>query len=318
MTTYSKTIKIIPILAILGSSIFASGDFKMKGFTNTTFPLDVCEKIETLTGEKVIYSDINCYTESKSAIVEWNDDTTLNKITLKSKAVDSIFDVEYVNSGTFITNFKNGYVWANDIECSDTLRGNSVDNVCKKTDVPNGWYLHYSWIDENGKKSVDKNMIIEFFDKGTKRLVDRKRDEIMEAERAIKAAEAQKIAKTKEAKMVAKAAHTNKAKVTDLKYLFNAINNGNSQYRNKKIKSGIVNMRISDTCMMKDVKENDNSTSRVVIICDAPEGKELYIFSDNEDFAENLEIGETFDFNGRVKSVDIGEQGQTIVQIDKD
>ncbi len=30
-----------------------------------------------------------------------------------------------------------GYIWANDIECSDTLHNDSVHNVCEKTDVQN-------------------------------------------------------------------------------------------------------------------------------------------------------------------------------------
>ncbi len=156
MTKFTKTIRIIPILAILGTSIFASGEFKMKGFSNKTFPLDVCEKIETFSNEKVIYSDTNCYTESKSAVVEWNDDATLNKITLNSKAIDKMFEVEYMNSEDFIKNFKNGYIWAKGIECKNALRGDTVSNICQETDTQNGWYLYYSWMDKNGKNLLIK------------------------------------------------------------------------------------------------------------------------------------------------------------------
>ena len=287
-------------MAILGSSIFASGDFKMKGFTNTTFPLDVCEKIETLTSEKVIYSDVDCYTESKSAIIEWNDDTTLNKITLKSKAVDSMFDVEYVNSGTFINNFKNGYTWANDIACSDTLHGNSVNNICEKTDVQNGWYLHYSWIDKNGKKSVDKNMIIEFFDKGTQRLVDRKRDEELAKIEAIKA----------------KNTHIIVNKIVTLDYLY-TMYDGVSMLKMKRRKANAVEAKVSAKCKVRDVREPDQTSSEYKIICEAPPGKMLQIFTEDLNYAESLDLGVAYDFHAQVRSVEIIENGIHRVQLNR-
>jgi len=286
--------KIAASILILGAvSLHATGTLKMKSITNNTFPLDACENIEALIKEEVVYTDTYCKTKSGSAFIEWNDDTTLYKMEFDTEAIDKIFNVQYMNSLNFIKSFKNGYAWANDIECKEMLQGNDIHHLCEKTDKNNGWYLKYYWTDKNGKKSVNKKMLIEFFEKGTKRLAERKTEAIMK-----------KNALNKKQKAV-----------KDLNFFYYALNHNNTSFQNKAIKAKIVDMKVKDSCTVQDIQEPDPTTSRVKIICKAPARKQFYLYLEDRNFALNLNRGSNFNFVGDILSVDI-KDGITVVEAD--
>ena len=288
--TWHGTIGFLLLFGVV--SLHATGAMKMKGITNDTFPLDACETIEALTKEEVVYTDTFCKTKSGSAFIEWNDDITLYKMQFDTKAVDKMFNVEYVNSGRFIKNFKNGYAWANDIQCNEVLKGNDIHHWCEKTDIHNGWYLNYVWVDKNGKKSIEKKLLIEFFDKGTKRLAERKTEEMMK----------KKLASQRQ-----------KKSVQNLNYFFYALNGNNTTLQNKAIKAKIVDMKVKDSCTVQDIQEPDSTTSRVKIICKAPIGKQFNLYLEDRAFALSLNRGKTFDFIGDILSVE-NYRGITVVE----